>query len=124
MFELQVSETFDAAHFLVGYAGKCSQLHGHTWKVAVKLRGCELDRVGMVFDFSKAKKFLREILNDFDHHCLNELEYFQTMKKNPTAENLAEYIFDCYAKKIEGEKIKLQEVCVWEAKNSCVTFWK
>ena len=35
MFELKTSASFDSAHFLSGYQGKCSNLHGHRWKIEV-----------------------------------------------------------------------------------------
>ncbi|MBO6236691.1 MAG: 6-carboxytetrahydropterin synthase, partial [Schwartzia sp.] len=37
MFELEVKCTFDAAHRVEGYPGKCDRLHGHTWTIAAKV---------------------------------------------------------------------------------------
>ena len=59
MYELEVFDTFDAAHRVVGYPGKCDRLHGHTWKVAVHVAGTELDSIGMLVDFKKLKEILK-----------------------------------------------------------------
>ena len=82
-----------AAHRLeLDYESKCSSLHGHNWIVTVHCRSRELDRNGMVADFTKVKKLIEEPL---DHHVLNDVLPF-----NPTAENIARWICDnvdnCY----------------------------
>ena len=46
---------FDAAHYLPSYNGKCEHLHGHTYKLVVKVDG-RPDMEGMVLDFSLLKK--------------------------------------------------------------------
>ena len=43
---------FDAAHYLPAYNGKCEHLHGHTYKLVVKVEGTP-DHEGMVIDFIK-----------------------------------------------------------------------
>lgn len=45
---------FDAAHYLPAYNGKCEHLHGHTYKLVVKVEGTP-DHEGMVIDFIKLK---------------------------------------------------------------------
>ena len=32
MYILKTSASFDSAHFLAGYTGKCANLHGHRWE--------------------------------------------------------------------------------------------
>lgn len=74
-----------AAHRLeLDYPSKCTNLHGHNWVVTVHCRARELDRNGMVTDFSQIKKAVSDSL---DHRCLND-----TLPFNPTAENLARWI--------------------------------
>ncbi len=82
---LYTEDFFDAAHFLECYNGKCSNMHGHTWKVCVWVRGDDkyLDKSGILWDFTKLKKFIKE----FDHKVLNNIFDF-----NPTAENLTLYL--------------------------------
>lgn len=95
MFELTVKRRFAAAHRLEGYEGQCSALHGHTWTVEVVVTGRRLDSCGMLVDFKTLKEVIDGVIRQFDHSYLNELEYFNRGqgKMNPTAENLAAYIY-------------------------------
>lgn len=47
--------TFDSAHFLKDYHGKCERMHGHTYKMRVTVEG-EIQKNGLVMDFSEIKK--------------------------------------------------------------------
>ena len=61
---------FDAAHYLPAYNGKCEHLHGHTYKLVVKVEGTP-DHEGMVIDFIKLKNLVKEeVLAHLDHACL------------------------------------------------------
>jgi 6-pyruvoyltetrahydropterin/6-carboxytetrahydropterin synthase len=84
--ELYTESYFSSAHILDGYPGKCSQLHGHTWKVCVWVRGDEsdLDDVGILWDFSNLDKTTDEL----DHRYINDI-----VGINPTAENITVYIY-------------------------------
>jgi 6-pyruvoyltetrahydropterin/6-carboxytetrahydropterin synthase len=83
---LYTEEYFSAAHHIEGYDGKCSQLHGHTWKVCVWVKGNETIKQanGILWDFNNLKK----ITNSFDHTCLND-----TLEDNPTVENITANIY-------------------------------
>ena len=119
MYEVSVEAEFAGAHNLKGYEGLCEQLHGHNWKVACTLRSDKLNELGMVIDFKKVKAMLAEILNQFDHRYLNDLEPFR--KENPTTENLARYIFKSLARKVP-EGIQVSRVTVWESAGSAVSY--
>lgn len=119
MFEIMVEDTFSSAHQLIGYEGPCENLHGHTWKVQVFYKGSRLGKLGMLFDFKKARMILKEVIFGFDHHNLNELKAFKSI--NPTAENIAKVIFDEVKKKIKKE-IRLEKVTVWESEETCATY--
>jgi 6-pyruvoyltetrahydropterin/6-carboxytetrahydropterin synthase len=111
MYRLRVKSHFDAAHKLVGYNGKCSELHGHTWKVEVLVTGEELDKIGMVVDFKILKEKLKEITEKLDYSLLNDLKEIG----NPTSENLSRYIF----KNLKNlPNVKLEKVRVWESPSS------
>ncbi len=56
--------TFDAAHHLHCYEGKCKNLHGHTYKVIFGISGF-VDEIGLVIDFSDIKRFGRTRLKYF-----------------------------------------------------------
>lgn len=70
---------------LGGYISPCSRLHGHNWIVGVKVEGRELNEDGMILDFS----FISEVVKRLDHHYLNDV---LGDGKNPTAENIAQWI--------------------------------
>jgi len=91
MFEVRVQADFSAAHFLRDYNGKCENLHGHNYKVFAHAKGEKLNEGGMLLDFSKLKKALREVCKKLDHTNLNDLDVFQ---QNPSAERIAMYIYD------------------------------
>jgi len=120
MFILSVSEKFSSAHRLRNYNGRCENLHGHNWKVEIKISGKDLDKTGMLYDFTKLKSILKNILTELDHKYLNELPVFK--KNNPTSENIAKYIYDQICSEISNSKIKIESVTVWESDNSSATF--
>ena len=39
MHFIKTEASFDAAHFLTNYNGKCRNIHGHRWKVIAKIFG-------------------------------------------------------------------------------------
>ncbi len=127
LYELRVKTTFDAAHYLRHYQGKCSRLHGHTWTVEVAVAGTGVDRRGMLVDFLDLKGILREITGRFDHTLLNEIHPFngETAKEtNPTAENLARLIFEELQEKLKeiAPAVHPVSVQVWESENSSVIY--
>ena len=65
MYMLRTEQSFDAAHFLKDYDGKCSNIHGHRWRVVVSIRAeklsTEQQTKGMILDFSDLKKALKSI---------------------------------------------------------------
>jgi 6-pyruvoyltetrahydropterin/6-carboxytetrahydropterin synthase len=122
MYEVSVESHFSAAHSLREYGGKCESLHGHNWKVQVRLRSERLNNLGMVVDFQELKGMLKEVLKELDHKLLNDLDYFK--ETNPTSENIAKYIFDRLNKPQPGLKAEIKGVTVWETENSSATFYK
>lgn len=101
---------FDAAHYLPKYHGKCERLHGHTYKFRVTIEG-QPNKEGMILDFAEVKKIVKkQVLDKLDHSNLNDL------MKNPSAENIALWIWQQLQK-----KLKLFEVQVWESEGSSVT---
>ena len=122
MFEIKVSAEFEAAHRIAGYKGKCDRLHGHSWTVEAVVTGTRLDELGMLVDFKLVKGRLRELLETLDHMFLNDLEPFSA-GINPTAENIAKYIYSEMAKaEFLTEDIKLKHIQVWESPKSSVIY--
>ena len=121
MFELTVKSEFEAAHFIKDYPGKCARLHGHNWVVEAIVQGDKLNELGILVDFKILKDELNKVLDKFDHQYLNELEIFT--EKNPTAENLAEEIFNqLETSEIFNDAVKLTAVKVYESPKSCVMY--
>ncbi len=119
MYYLQVEEDFASAHQLRGYKGRCENLHGHNWRVLVKVKGTELDATGMLLDFGDLKKLLREVLSGLDHVFLNELPPFDRV--NPTSENLAAFLFRTLAERLPAG-VRMHAVTVWESARSAATY--
>jgi len=114
---LKTEYTFDAAHNLVAYHGKCERLHGHTYRMAVTLQG-DPGPEGMIIDFLEVKRMVHErILNLLDHSYLNDVI------PQPTAENICLWIWERLVDGFPEEEqgASLFEVQVWEtASNSAI----
>lgn len=106
--QLIIKRHFDAAHKLENYEGDCANLHGHRWEVEFHIRAARLNN-GIAFDFNEVKIALDKLLPD--HRYLNDII------SQPTAENIAEYLF------LQAEKLySLDKVVVWETPECAATF--
>ena len=95
-------------------------MHGHNWKVEVEVSGNVLDNVGMVLDFKDIRNSTNDIVNKLDHRFLNDLEPFKEI--NPTAENIAKYIFLELSKVINNNETKIKSIKLWETEKSAVMY--
>ena len=120
MFEISVRQHFDAAHYLREYNGKCEDLHGHRFEVVVSLKLDKLNDIGLAYDFTELKKYLNEILDNYDHTCINEVAPFD--KLNASSENIAVSIYEQLKEKLGEFSTYLSSVQVWESPTSCVTY--
>ena len=106
---------FDAAHNLVHYHGKCEKLHGHTYRLRVVLEGTP-DSEGMIIDFIELKQIVKDkVIARLDHSYINDII------PQPSAENIAVWIWREIAESVKRENCELYEVHVWETETSCVT---
>jgi len=119
MYQISIERHFDAAHYLRDYNGKCENLHGHRYVVVAKVKAAKLNKIGLAFDFTVLKKNLDEILNRFDHTCLNDVPPFD--KINPSAENIASTIYDALKLSLKRPVI-LAAIEVFESPDSWVTY--
>ena len=112
LFMLVTKEfSFNGAHKLIGYHGKCERLHGHTWKLHVTIEA-PVGEDGLAFDFIELKKIVKEkALAQLDHCYLNDLI------PNPSAEHIAIWTW----KHLE-EHLPLFEIKVYETPTSFVTY--
>ncbi len=110
--------SFDAAHNLVEYHGKCERLHGHTYKIAVTLRGTP-DREGMILDFCELSSLVKEkVVQKLDHSYLNDII------PQPTAEYIALWIWEQIEKGVKRPNCALYSVEVWETARSSVLIFE
>lgn len=102
MYQLRITDTFDAAHRLHTHKGECRRLHGHTYKVEVQICAKEVDEDGMVIDFGVVDDKLKPIIQLLDHSTLlavddhlslSEWDARVVMLQHVTAEGIAHYIF-------------------------------
>ncbi len=132
--------TFDSAHFLADYYGKCERVHGHTYKLAVTLEG-EVQENGLLIDFALLKQIVKNrILNKLDHQMLNDIipvpsaeniaiwvwDKLHDVKKILMAEagdpNLGQHIREMLKKNHFEKTLRLTEVKLCETEGSCVTY--
>lgn len=137
MYYLTAKADFDSAHFLKGHEGKCSNIHGHRWTIQAKIAAPSLinggPADGMILDFSDFKKVLRQLADDMDHKLIIEKgtlkeatmmalleEEFKIVEIDfrPTAENLAEYIFNV----LKSHGLPMHEVMVFETPDNCAIY--
>lgn len=102
--------SFEMAHQLEGYNGKCCHLHGHSYRLQVTLRGTPCDdpnspTYGMVMDFSQLKEVVhRHVIDQLDHALLlrrgcpldealkNSCTKIVQVDYQPTCENMVVHI--------------------------------
>jgi 6-pyruvoyltetrahydropterin/6-carboxytetrahydropterin synthase len=102
--------TLEAAHRLpnVPEGHKCARLHGHSFRVEVRVRG-EVDaHTGWVMDFADIKAAFQPVFDQLDHHYLNDVPGLE----NPTSENLARWIYRALKPSLPGlAAITVHETC-------------
>lgn len=137
MYKLKTESHFDSAHFLSGYNGKCSNIHGHRWVIEAVLKSPELikdgEKKGILIDFSDFKHTLKEFADKFDHSLIYEDGTLKENLKNalleenfhiiavpfrPTAENFAKYFFD----EFKSKNFSIESVTVYETPENCAIY--
>ncbi len=137
MYTLKAEASFDSAHFLSGYEGKCSNIHGHRWTVIAEICSNTLESDGqyrgMVVDFKQLKEDLKRLAENYDHALIFEIgslkfntvealseEGFKLVpvKFRPTAENFAKSFYE--SMRISGYNVKC--VTVYETTENCAVY--
>jgi 6-pyruvoyltetrahydropterin/6-carboxytetrahydropterin synthase len=137
MYYLKSEASFDAAHFLKGYHGKCSNLHGHRWRVLAEICGENLSQHrqtrGMLVDFGDLKQWIKEHCDALDHSLIYEkgslrektLEALEEegfamneVTFRPTAENFAEYFY----REMKAAGFPVHRVEVYETPNNVAAY--
>jgi 6-pyruvoyltetrahydropterin/6-carboxytetrahydropterin synthase len=121
MFIVSIETQFRASHQLTLPDGSKEPLHQHDWIATVKVSSDRLDGTGFVMDFRQLKEMVNEITSGFDNAPLDSISYFQ--RNNPSAENVAKYIFDRLEPELPGG-VKLRSIKVVEAPGCSAKFCK
>jgi len=111
MFTISVETHFWASHQLLLPDGSKEPLHHHNWLVTAEVGSDTLNDMAVVMDFHELKQMLDNIAADFSNKSLNETGGFQ--QNNPSAENVAKYIYDKLRMELH-EGVKLRNVKVVE----------
>jgi len=92
MMEIRKSFTIEAAHRLpnVPPGHKCARLHGHSFRVELRVTGEPGADSGWIMDFAEIKTAFKPLYDQLDHHYLNDIAGLE----NPTSERLAIWIWD------------------------------
>lgn len=106
MYKISKEFAFSASHILDGLSQDhpCARLHGHNYVIVVHLKGKTLNDIGFVKDYRELSIIKDYIDNTLDHRHLNDILPF-----NPTAENMAKYLYDIFKKDIP--ELYAVEVC-------------
>ncbi len=110
---LEKEFSFEASHILPDHDGKCSRLHGHSWRGRLVVRGNQLcetgPKSGMLVDFGDLKSAMKKLLDEnLDHYHLND----SLKMKSPTSELVAKWIFDQIKPKLPSlVSVVIEETC-------------
>jgi 6-pyruvoyltetrahydropterin/6-carboxytetrahydropterin synthase len=119
MFTISVQTHFRASHQLALPDGSKERAHRHNWLVTADVSSEMLNPLGIVMDFRQLKAMVSDIAAEFENGPLDKLDYFQ--RNNPSAENVAKYIYEKLRIKLPGD-IKLQSIRVVEEQGCSAKF--
>lgn len=97
MFEIRWETVVDSAHRIFEHSKKCAFLHGHSYKIKVRLEG-NLGKDGILVDFGALKEKIHGLLDHktilYEKDPLVELlrtagQKIVALDRNPSAENIA-----------------------------------
>jgi 6-pyruvoyltetrahydropterin/6-carboxytetrahydropterin synthase len=103
--------SFEAAHRLpnVSPQHRCHRMHGHSYRVELKLEGTVDPATGFVADFFDIETAFAPCLAELDHRCLNEIAGLE----NPTVENIAVWIW----RRLKPTLPRLAAITVYETRD-------
>ena len=120
LYSLKVLTDFASAHTLRDYPGACSRMHGHNWKLEVEVDAARLNASGMAIDFKDIRRKAKEAVGVLDHRYLNDIPPFDEV--NPTAENIAAYLFERLSGDLNDGNVTVRAVTLWETDRACVRY--
>ena len=122
MYDVTVKTGFAAAHQLRLYDGKYENLHGHNWTAQVSVEADELDPIGVGIDFVKLKAMVEKNLRELDYHNINEVPPFD--EQNPSAENIARWLFLKLKVEVNSNSIRVKRVEICEMEGCGASYFE
>ncbi|MBU1017697.1 6-carboxytetrahydropterin synthase QueD [Patescibacteria group bacterium] len=100
--------TFDSAHFLKDYHGKCERMHGHTYRMRVTVEG-PIQANGLVMDYVEIKRIVNEkVIDKLDHNNINDI------LEHSSSENICIWAWE----QLKPVLPQLVEIRLWETPTS------
>lgn len=137
MYYLKSEHSFDSAHFLANYEGKCRNIHGHRWRIIIEIMSSSLNTEealdGMIVDFSTLKKDIKDEVDYFDHALIIEKGSMKastlTVLKDenirivevdfrPTAERFSKYFYD----RLKRKGYQVKSATVYETPTNAASY--
>jgi 6-pyruvoyltetrahydropterin/6-carboxytetrahydropterin synthase len=118
-FELGAEAFFGARHF-VTIDGRQGPPHHHSWRVEATIESSAATSDGVVVGFARARDLLESLIKPLNRTLLNGIPPFDSIQ--PTAENLAKYLFAEFRGRFEEGPARLRRVRVWESPTSHATY--
>lgn len=112
MYEIGISEQFEAAVFMVGDFGPATRVHGHTYRLEAIVQGDTLRSDGTLFNIAILQERLRALAATLHYQLLNELPAFAG--RNPTVEVIADYCWRELADGLRSEGLNALTIRLWE----------
>lgn len=143
MYYIKKTFTWDASHRLLGHQGKCSSVHGHTYRAIITIQASVLDEIGVGIDFGDFSDLGNWIQSNWDHAALlNTKDPLAVMftvpydghpsgktylfMENPTAEVMARVLFEEAERLLPNLRhgLQVKSVEVFETPNNSAVFTK
>lgn len=108
--EIEKSFRIEAAHRLPRLPAdhKCSRLHGHSFRLTVRVAGEVDPDLGWVVDYGEIKRAFAPLFDALDHRYLNEVPGLE----NPTSEVLAMWVWERLVPRLPNlAAVEIAETC-------------
>jgi len=137
MYRIEKRFTLPIGHRLSKHKGRCFSIHGHNFTILVGIKTEKLNENDMIIDFSELKSIVGNSLDELDHCLLlnqTDSEIYEHLKKigmramlmstDPTAERLAEKLYDFLKERLSTKypEVQMDYITVFENENSKATY--
>ena len=121
-FEIGITSEFESAHSLTGDFGSATRLHGHTYRVEVRVEGSDIDATGTFYDIGLLRADLNAVLEPLHYRNLNEVA--ELTGTNTTAEAMARHICKKLILRMGTSRIDGIKVTLWESSSAFAMYYE